>query len=263
MSSPISYQTQAHIAALPQKERPETIKKRDGTMTRIRRFHMDVDEQRECRQRSEQMGRFCSPYKVNGVYWGIVEALSLLGENKEHSFADFFAKFRGVMDDPSREDDRGTPWERFTKKPLRSSTTGLNFIEKTKQNIRVLQRLGGNTPYGMKLAQVNACIDVLGTNEDMRLRLRTGIPDGQPVVPVREVNQKQYKRSNTVLAGYSVAEPVQGNTAPSAAIQIEQAQRVADQGFKPLDDLSEPADDGIEGATPVKDRTSPTDDEAE
>ena len=216
------YTDHAAEASLPITQRPESIKKRDGTMTRVRRHHMSMDDQAEFRKQAAEAGRFVAPYRTGGGYWGIVETLSQLGENAEHTFADFWTKFMEVMSDEALKDKQNrTPWEVFSGRSLRSETTGKGVIDKVHQNIRVLQRLGGANPYGLKLAQLNACIDVLGTKTDMRLRLRTRIADGEGVIPLREVREREFTPTNVVPAGYCVAESV-GETR-SMAVAVESA----------------------------------------
>jgi hypothetical protein len=222
MATKTKYEDHAAEAALPIAERPESVRKRDGTMTRVRRHHMSMDDQAEYRKLSAEAGRFIAPYRRGGGYWGIIETLSLLGENQEHSFGAFWTKFMEVMSADDLKDKSGrTPWESFSGRPLRSETTGRNVIDKVHQNIRVLQRLGGANPYGLKLAQMNACIDVLGSKTDMRLKLRTQIADGETVLPVREVREREFVPSTVVPAGYCVAEGV-GDTR-SVAVTVERA----------------------------------------
>ena len=216
------YSDHAAEAALPISQRAETVPTRTGEMGRVRRHHMSMDDQAKFRGQADEAGRFVAPYRRGGGYWGIVETLSLLGENEEHSFAAFWAKFMEVMTDPSLVGKDGkTPWESFTGRPLRSQVTGKNVIEKVHQNIRVLQRLGGANPYGLKLAQLNACIDVLGTQQEMRLCLRTGIPTGEEVIPIREIRRRSYEPTVKIRAGYSVTEGTGG--AESMAVAVERA----------------------------------------
>lgn len=206
-------------ASLPISQRPESVKTRSGKMARVRRFHMSMDDQKDFRKQSKEAGRFIAPYRTGG-YWAIIEALSQLGENQEHKFSDFWTKFVEIMSDEKLQDKYGkTLWESFSGRPLRSPVTGKNVIDKVHQNIRVLQRLGGTTPYGLKLAQLNACIDVLGTQNDIRLRLRTGIPHGESVIPLREIRKKSFTPTEFIPAGYSVAEGVDGGTSMAVAVE--------------------------------------------
>ena len=226
MGNRIDYKTHAAEASLPITERPESVKRRDGTMTRVRRHHMGMDDQAENRKLAAEAGRFMAPYRRGSGYWAIIETLSLLGENEEHQFGKFWAKFMEVMNDSELKGNSGrTPWEVFLGRPMRSDTTGLNVVDKVHQNICVLQRLGGANPYGLKLAQLNACIDILGSKTDMRLRLRTQIPDGDGVFPIREIRKKAFTPTTVVPAGYCFAEGISDTR--SVAVAVEQAMSVS------------------------------------
>lgn len=201
----MSYLEQAIEAAKPLKQRSKTVTRKDGSMTRARRHHISPEVQSRLRAEARDTGRFVSPHRV-GSYWGISETLSVLGENQVHEFPAFWSKYVDVMSDEKHRNSKGkTPWEIWSNKPRRSFTTGKAILGKIHQNIRVLQRLCGENPYGLKLAQLNACIDVFGENVDhCSLRLRTGIPEGEIVVPIREIRQRSVSLSYQVRAGFSV-----------------------------------------------------------
>jgi len=243
MSDKVSYSDHAGIAALPITQRPETVKARKGEMARIRRHHIDIENQSKLMNDSIVSGRFVSPYRRGGGYWGIIETLSLLGENQEHSFSVFWDKFMEVMNDSSLSSGGKTPWEKFSEKPVRSKLTGKNVIEKVHQNVRVLQRLGGANPYGLKLAQMRACIDVLGSSEEISLRLRTGITEGADVVPMREINKREFSSSVRIPAGYSVT-VADGSISMSMA--IERATSLAGSAIKDATDIDSGAEIGAE-----------------
>ena len=183
--------------------RQETILKKDGTMTKVRRHHMSPEDQVKYKDQSDEQGRFVSPYRRGGGYWGIVETLSQLGENEEHAFGVFWDKFMEIMSDEELPKKHGkTPWQTFSERPRRAAS-GKSVIEKMHQNIRVLQRLGGNNPYGMKLAQLNSCIDVLGTTAKSSIRLRTSIPQGIEIVPLKETS-RACPTTCSIKSGFSV-----------------------------------------------------------
>lgn len=200
-------------------ERTPTVPSRKGELLTVRRHHINLTDQMELRSQAQAAGRFIAPYRVGSIYWSIVEALSLLGENKEHTFAAFWGKLEEVMSQHKAEGGI-TQWEKYCGRALRSASTGKNVIERTHQNIRVLQRLGGANPYGLKLAQLNACIDVLGDSNGVRFCLRTGIPNGSEVVPVCEIRGRSYQVASAV-AGYSVTEAI--GDATSVAVEIQKA----------------------------------------
>ena len=227
MSKKTFYLEHVKEAKLPINKRPETVPARGGNLKKVRRHHIDIHTQEDLRIQAKEKGRFVPPYRRGGGYWGIVETLSLLGENEKHLFADFWKKFIDVMSDPKlAEGKEKTPWENFSNRMVRSKITGKNTVEKVHQNIRVLQRLGGANPYGLKLAQLNACIDVFGNKQEMYLRLRTHIPTGGKVVPIREISLRSFDLNINVPAGYSVTEGTDG--AQSMKIAIESATQLAE-----------------------------------
>lgn len=183
--------------------RKDTILKKDGTMTKVRRHHMSPEDQLKFTEMAKEEGRFVSPYRRGGGYWGIVETLSILGENKDHAFGTFWDQFIKVMScDELPKKNGQNPWQLFSERPRRAAS-GKSVIEKIYQNIRVLQRLGGTNPYGMKIAQLNACLDVLGTTENTRIRLRTGIPYGVEIVPLKETS-RACPTTCSIISGFSV-----------------------------------------------------------
>lgn len=201
------------------KNRTDTITKKDGTMTKVRRHHLSLEDQKKFIEMSEEEGRLVSPYRRGGGYWGIVETLSQLGANQEHSFGAFWDKFIEVMSDKDLPQKNGqTPWQVFSERPRRA-VNGKSVIEKTHQNIRVLQRLGGTNPYGMKLAQLAACIDVLGTVKDSRIRLRINIPHGSDIVPLKETS-RACPMTCTIKSGFSVRAGSPNNIVASTTSDI-------------------------------------------
>ena len=76
-------------------------------------------------------------------------------------------------------------------------------FDRIMQNIRVLQRLGGANPYGLKLAQVGACINVYGTKSKPYVELQIGIRSGEDVAPVNEARERNYPKSiSAVSSGF-------------------------------------------------------------
>jgi hypothetical protein len=86
-----------------------------------------------------------------------------------------------------------TAWERFRDKKSRSKKSGLDYHGRLQQNLHVLQRLGGDHPYGLKLAQLGCCIDIIkGESGQQLVKLRTQIRKGEDVRPVNEFKVRNY-----------------------------------------------------------------------
>ncbi len=152
---------------------------------------LSPEHQKDLIEMSIQAGRLMSPYRAYGSYWGIVEALSLMGENQQHLLGLVYKKFQEVMNDPKSKKMGETAWERYINKKNKNSDTGLDPFGKFYQNIKILQRRGGKYPYALKLSQVSACIDILVDDRDAPfIFLRTHIPAGEPVVPINQTRKK-------------------------------------------------------------------------
>ena len=198
------YSEIASEANKPLGSRAAVASGRGGKKCIPRRYHLTAEEIEAHKKRCSDAGRFISPYRgTEGQYNAILESLSLLGENQVHLSRDVFKKLEEVLSRAETKDDNGkTAWERFTEKPNRNSETGRSPFRRFQQNCTVLQRLGGQNPYGFKLAQVGACVDILKVvqkTEDGKevfvegLRLRTGVTN--LVSPINEQKKRNYKRS--------------------------------------------------------------------
>ncbi len=184
-------------AQKPISERKATVSGRNGAMRPIRRHHLEESSQSELLNKMAIEKRFISPYKAPGGYWGATEALSRLGVNEFHPIADVLKSMQDVMSSAETKDESGkTAWERFKDKRPRSRKNGLDWFGRVLQNLNVLQRIGGDDPYGLKLVQVGACVDLKADEHGSPMaRLRTGIPKGEAVVPLNELKERNCARS--------------------------------------------------------------------
>lgn len=191
-----TYYSHAGEADMPIRQRPESVEGRGGDKRKLRRHHMFRGQMDQLVERMREQGRWVCPFNPPKAYWGVVEALYQLGPNKRHLFGEVYAKMREVMSQDQYKDAAGrTPWEKFDGKLNRSSTTGKDSFDRIMQNMRVLQRLGGENPYGLKLAQVGACINLYGTKSKPFVELRIGIPSGDDVSPVNDARERNYPKS--------------------------------------------------------------------
>lgn len=184
-------------ASKPISDRSATIEGRNGSLKAVRRHHLDSVQQQELVEQMEREGRFIPPYKEFGGYWGATQALAALGPGEFHPVSDIIKAYQQSMSDEASKDKNGrTAWERFQNKRPRSKMNGLDWYGRILQNLTVLQRLGGDDPYGLKLAQIGACIDLKKDEHgDPMARLRINIPAGEPIVPLNELKQRQCEKS--------------------------------------------------------------------
>jgi len=202
-SSVRSYSEIAAEANKPLGSRSPVASGRGGKKQVPRRYHMTAEETVAHRKRCEEAGRYISPYRgAEGQYNAIIQAMSLLGADKVHFSRDVYKKVEEILSREETKDSSGkTAWQRFIDKPSRNTETGRSPFRRFQQNCTVLQRLGGQNPYGFKLAQTGACLDILRVPQKTEggkeifieaLCLRTGITD--IVAPVNEQKKRKYKR---------------------------------------------------------------------
>ena len=195
-----TYLDHAAEASRPISQRKPVSQGRQGTLP-PRRRHLLPDQQDELLKRMADDGGFVSPYKRFGAYDGLVMALARLGENESHALGQVLGEFERYMSDEDSKDGRDrTAWDRFRDKKSRSEKTGLDHMGRLKQNVTVLQRMGGEHPYALKLAQLGCCVDIMkGERGEFRVRLRTGVPIGDDIVPKNEFRSRDCPRSVMAL----------------------------------------------------------------
>lgn len=171
-----SYSGIAKHAEAPVKQRKALVNGRGGNKVAPRKYHKTEEELQNYVVSARKAGRFIPPYRNSGAYWGVVEALVLLGPNKKHPFANFMLKLQEVMSDPStcKKGSVQTAWDRFNKRTPRSQTNARDILAKILENIEVVQRLNGNNPYGLKLLQVGAVVNLYDESDGFFVELRLG-----------------------------------------------------------------------------------------
>lgn len=224
------YMEVAAEADRPIAERRAVVVGRKGKQVVPRCYHLDGEKIAELGSGSASNGRFVSPFRRGGAYWGAIEALSLLGENHRHLFKDVKERMELLMSDDSlRDEKKKTPWEKFAGRESRNPKNARDIWTKILQNMEVLQRLGGNHPYGFKLAQLGACVNIYKASEagedGIYIELRTGIV-GTPV-PVNERRNRRLSRPiNTVSAGTMVV-TIETDEKVVEVVSVEEATKSA------------------------------------
>jgi len=186
----------------PQRIRSEITNRRGKTVI-PRKYHMTKKQEKNFRDKfdkatkrvskdiKEKAGkRFMNTYREAGIYYGCIQSLYLLGSNEWHDFLPILKKLQVG---------------RFSSKCPRMVDnqvvmTARDLKGRIEQNMRVLQRLGGLHPYGLKLMQVGSCIDVRRTKEGKyEYRLRTNISGD--IVPILDLSAyPQMKRGKKVTS---------------------------------------------------------------
>lgn len=150
-----------------------------GKILRNRKYHLTLPEMKLLRKRwyketknisksiKKRAGNiFFNPYR-RGMYHYQVQTLFLLGANKWHDFSDIKNKLKeytsSMLLSPEIVKKYGyrTEWERFKNKQRKEEVrNGKDHLGRIKENFVMLQRLSKKHPYGYKLYQVCAAIDI-------------------------------------------------------------------------------------------------------
>jgi len=199
-----TYYAHAVEATTPTSQRPDSVTRRDGRSQKVRRHHLTEDVLDRKMVEMKAAGRWIGPFNRWKTYWAITEALYQLGPNESHLFGAVFAKVEELMSDESSRDAKEmTAWARFADKDARNESSGKDVLGRLWDSIRVLQRLGGANPYGLKLAQLGACINIYGDSDEPYIELKIGILAGHDVSPINETRSRRYPRTvASVPSGY-------------------------------------------------------------
>lgn len=187
-----AYREVADQASKSLADRQAIVPGRNGKMVVPRCYHLKPEKAEGLIKAMSEKGRFVAPFRRGGAYWGVIEALAVLGTNKRHLFGKVAEKMQEVMSDDAVKDAKSgkTAWEKFVGRAPKSQKSPRDTLGKILQNIEVLQRLGGAHPYAYKIAQMGACINLYKTNEagdeGIYIELQTGIEDKQSIVPINE-----------------------------------------------------------------------------
>ena len=165
----------------------EIITDKNGKILRIRKYHLTPEEMVRNRKKWEKEVEnvdkrtkkkahklFFNPYR-KGIYYYQIQVLYLLGANSWHSLAQVVKKLELYMSNiPLKEP---TPlmknvWDKFRGKAQRSDALRCkDFVGRIQENFIFFQRLTRRHPYGYKLRQVGAAIDIKRVSKD-------GMPNG-------------------------------------------------------------------------------------
>ena len=178
-------------------ERDSVTNRRQHTVV-PRRHHLTTDQQVTARKRFEKLVEnlpieikqkagtlFFNPYRQKGIYFGCVQALYSLGANEWHLYHSVQTEMEKNMSKLLDKEGRSV-WEKFAKKTERKNAVNTkDLLGRIQANLRMLQRLGGIHPYGYKLKQLNACIDIKREKTGVwTYRLNTQNNSPEDVVPL-------------------------------------------------------------------------------
>lgn len=211
----------------PLAKRRELAIGRGGEHVKPRKFHLSPEEVADLKVQYKETKRFPNPHN-RGFYFYLVEALVDMGINDQHPQGRVMQRVEKLMSDESTIQgegrDKTTAWERWANKDPRNAETGKDMEGRFDQNVTVLQRLSGLTPYGRKLLDVGtevlgtdgAVIDVLVNDTTGTKYLRLNTKSGRPInqsktrgagSPAAIAAEKAAKRAKTTRKAKRKAAP--------------------------------------------------------
>jgi len=150
-------------AEKPIKERTSLPVGRNKCLVVPRRYGYDENEIDNLRAYFITGGAtIINPIKRKAAYWGFVQSLIDLGSNIYHDHASSTKRMKDILSEiRSKTGSEISIWDKFVGRGERSGSSNPKDLHgRIMQNARVLQRLGGNHQYGLKLKQFRMCIDI-------------------------------------------------------------------------------------------------------
>jgi len=182
----------------PMKERKATVKGRDGSLRKARNYAMDDGEARKLRAQFRKTGEFPNPFRKAGAYQAFVQSLIDLGVDKRHTFSAVKKQMTKLMKAHKPKEDGPNGWDAFQSPSNGKPDVGKDVNGRIIQNAEVLQRLTGYHPYGWKLSQLHACIDIHeGKGGQRMFSLNTTAKSQDAVSPVNEFRRVRKAKPKT------------------------------------------------------------------
>jgi hypothetical protein len=144
----------------------------DGKLVNVRKYHLTDTELAKLKEQYTTTGIFPNPYKRQGPYKAIIQALIDLGVNQYHSFATMRNKMRDIMQSMILANGK-TAWDTFSTRSPINVESGKDLTGKIILNALIMQRTTTIHCYGMKLFQLGSSIWTKKENEIMYFMLNT------------------------------------------------------------------------------------------
>lgn len=185
-----------------------------GKSVVVRKYHLTDKEKRKAKEKfkiaiqdvpqdiKDMAGsKFFNPYRSRGVYYAQIQALYLLGANKWHLYNEVRDKMREYASGVEiiRRDGiaarHTNTWAEFEKKTSKPDTvTSKDLFGRINENMIFFQRLSKLHPYGYKLRQACAAVDIKRVSQE-------GFPNGvfyyrlstyksyQKAIPIKDISE--------------------------------------------------------------------------
>lgn len=174
----------------PFKQRKKVLHPITGKMVVPRRYHLQSQELDQMWNSYKKTEKFPNPYSRHGIYWGFVEALIELGENSWWDFPKVKHRIEKCMSEVKRNEK--SAWEEFVSKKSKNYLCAKDLNGRIMETARMLQRVKGRNPYGEKLRQLKACVDITFNSMGLPFyRLNTSFVDYNDVEPYRKSRRRK------------------------------------------------------------------------
>jgi Recombination endonuclease VII len=192
----LTYNDLRQICDAPIARRRKVPYGRHGELAVPRKFHLSDRDIADLRKAHANGNPLPNPHN-KGFYFFFIETLKILGPNRSHQEAVVKAKFREITEQANTKDEKGvTFWRRWKEKQGEQ-----DWNQRFLQNAEVLQRLGGKTPYGLRIKELGTrvlrtkgvVIDILQDRDGGRMyRLNT-----DSATPVNEFHGRRTGESRS------------------------------------------------------------------
>ena len=178
-------------ATKPDKMRRSLITSNRGNTRKPRRYHMDDAKAKKMMTEFKKTGAFQNPYRKGGLYFAFVQSLADLGLNEEHDFKTVKHQMKLAMSTQVNKKNQNL-WDVFSKRQPRNALSGRDVNGRIIENAQILQRLTGFHPFGEKLKQLHACVDILKDSAGLpKFRLNTNFSQYNKVEPINEIRRQK------------------------------------------------------------------------
>lgn len=229
-----NYRQVRAMAGKPLDERTALPIGRNGKKEIPRKFHLGTDEVKALKELAEAGDKFPNPHS-KGFYHYLIETLKSLGINRAFSWSTVTDKFKEITS-ATKESNGETWWKNWSQKAPRNPATGRDWQGKFEENVEVMQRSGGLTPYGLKILEVGtrvlgtdgAVIDIL-RNAQGTAQIRLNTNSKEPINQLRNCDKKQGKKAVSKKQGKKTAKKASKKIVPTVeapAIDVPQIEAV-------------------------------------
>ena len=175
-------------------------------ITGIRSYHLSDEDLSILIEKRKLTGIFQNPYRKNGIYFAVIQALINIGQNKQHTFMQLKKQIMNVMKGIVHEDGFSS-WDKFINKSSSNGKSQSQWDANTRiqATLKILQRLGGKNPDGYKLRQLCACLDLMPSTDSMlkskpNVRLNTSFATFDAVKPIKVPHRSKGRKRKLATA---------------------------------------------------------------